>query len=415
MSTRPVQPCLFARLACATYMRDLHVRRNGAANDGARRAQLGDGRGDAAGRESHAPRRGACRESRGAARNISADPTLSCSQLSRKSGSTTARTRLARACWSGSVRSASSTRRLQRWCGAPRRATLSVRAYPDPVCVRAPFVCVVVVVVVVVCVGLCGHGGRRGPRRAQAHLRVHDVQLFHASDRPGAWALPSPPFSSALARATSSAHCRCRLHTPVPLAGRELGSQDALHVGRERPRAHRLPWPERRSRWCGSAALAVLRRLVRQHPRSEGTLKRARTGLGNGAREVLWDVQSDPPYPSARFSSNALFVPTPFRVCAPLFRLSLGAVAVLGRGRPRPAQSSDPRPEPGRVPGERAHVRCRVPHVRGVAGRRFPLADRQGQGTRGRGAKGGGRRAKGAGAREGAKGGEGRRRAGKAG
>ena len=102
---------------------------------------------------------------------------------------------------------------------------------------------------------------------------------------------------------------------------RQFGGEDALHVGRPDGRADRLP----RTEWCCGArrraAQPGLCRLVQPHSRPEG-----HPALHGGRRE-------------------------------------------------RPAQGSDPRPEPGHLPRERDPLR---PAFRCAEARRFRAADRQG-------------------------------------
>ena len=84
--------------------------------------------------------------------------------------------------------------------------------------------------------GFAGVGIGAAFAGSEAHRRVHDTQLRHAGDRPD----------------------------------RQLGGQDALHVGRPGHRADRLPRPERRGGAGRCPAQPVLFGLVRAHPRLEG-------------------------------------------------------------------------------------------------------------------------------------------------
>ncbi len=84
--------------------------------------------------------------------------------------------------------------------------------------------------------GFAGLGVGAAFRRAEAHRRVHDLQLRHAGDRPD----------------------------------HQFGSQDALHVGRPDDLPDRVPWPERRRVTRRRPAFTVLRELVRPCAGPEG-------------------------------------------------------------------------------------------------------------------------------------------------
>jgi hypothetical protein len=105
---------------------------------------------------------------------------------------------------------------------------------------------------------------------------------------------------------SSPSHTSVSPHPPLVcarLSGGQLCSQDTLHVGRHPRRTHGVPWTQRRVCRRGCPALSVLCGVVWVNPRAQGDL------------------------------------------------------ALVVRGLQGVAQVCYPRPEPSRLPGERAHVR----------------------------------------------------------
>lgn len=79
---------------------------------------------------------------------------------------------------------------------------------------------------------------RRRYGRSASHLRIHDVQFLHASNR--------------------SRH--------------QFGSENILHVGRHRERAHRIPWAKWCRGWCRRTTFTMFCRLVFALSRLESNL-----------------------------------------------------------------------------------------------------------------------------------------------